>query len=389
MALTKSFIRNAAMAPLDARLMNMAQVAANADGSPRTGVLGSANVSIVSTLATMNVAVAAAEFVTSKGKSDGVSIFTNDGVVNVAIGAAPASNSRIDVIWVKHNDDTTGDANALPVFGVTAGTAAASPTKPAIPTGALELATLRVYAGTTATNGGSNTLVNTYQMTAMRGGLVPFRTLADLLAWTTPAEGQLAGVVGQSRPYQRTGGAWQRTDGIIIPSSVVGGTLNEDGGVSFSGVGAVTLNGVFSSIYRSYLVKFSIDSRTVLGGTGGEGLRLAAAGTPAAAANYGWKRLVLSGTTVSNAANASDVAWFGSSPNVSGASDKVFRIERPAAAVPTRIAMMGTSTDTDIANVDLGVAYAGYHTLATAYDGLTLYVPAGAMTGQISVQGII
>lgn len=193
MTLTRSFIRDAAMTPLDARLMNMAELVANSDGSPRVGVLGGANASIVSTTGTMNVAIAAAEFATSKGKADGSPIFTNDGVVNVAIAGAPVSNSRIDVIYVKHSDNTTGDGNALPAFGVLAGVAAASPTKPGpLPTGALELATLRVYSGTTATNGGTNLLTNTYQMTTMRGGIVPFRNTTERDAWTTPCDGQLA-----------------------------------------------------------------------------------------------------------------------------------------------------------------------------------------------------
>ena len=209
MTLTRGFIRNAVTTPTDARIMNMAQLVANADGTPRVGVLGGANPSIVSTTGTMNVAIAAAEFATSKGRADGVSIFANDGTVNVAIGAAPASNSRIDVIWVKHNDSTTGDANSLPTFGVTPGAAAASPTKPAIPTGALELATLRVYAGTTATNGGANTLVNTYTMTAARGGVVPLRTKAELDAWTNPADGQEAYVIAETSTYRRVGGAWR------------------------------------------------------------------------------------------------------------------------------------------------------------------------------------
>ncbi len=208
MTLTRGFIRNAVTTPLDARLMDMGGLVCNADGSPRAGVLGGANPSIVTALATMNVAVAAAEFVTTKGKADGAAIFTNDGTVNVAIGAAPASNSRIDVIYVKHNDNTTGDADSNPIFGVRAGVAAASPTKPAIPTGALELATLRVYAGTTAANGGSNTLVNTYAMTAARGGVVPFRTKTELDAWTTACEGQQAIALATEVTYERRGSAW-------------------------------------------------------------------------------------------------------------------------------------------------------------------------------------
>ena len=247
MTLTRGFIRDAAMTPLDARLMNMAGLVCNNDGSPRTGVLGNAGTTptagIVSTLATMNVAIAAAEFATSKGKADGVPIFTNNGVVNVAIGAAPASNSRIDVIYVKHNDNTTGDANALPIFGVLAGTAAASPTKPGpIPTGALELATLRVYAGTTATNGGSNLLTNTYQMTAARGAAVPFRTIAERDAWTNPVDGQLAFVLAADATYQYLATAptpgWYHTAGA---PEIVGIT---PGGLWQAATGAVDQGGV-------------------------------------------------------------------------------------------------------------------------------------------------
>lgn len=230
MALTRSFIRNAATTPLDARLMDMAKVVANADGSPRVGVLGGANDSIVATTATMNVTIAAAEFVTSKGKADGVAIFTNDGTVNVPIATAPASNSRIDVIYVKHNDNTTGDANSNPIFAVAQGTAAASPTKPAIPTGALELATLRVYAGTTATNGGSNTLTNTYQMTAMRGGCVHFRTRVDLDAWTTAVIGQDAYVIANPGwGFVYANSAWLVTSG---PPTL--GTITPDGNATMT-----------------------------------------------------------------------------------------------------------------------------------------------------------
>lgn len=238
MTLTRGFIRNAATTPLDARLMDMAQIVGNSDGSPRPGVLDGDGRAIVTALATMNVAVGRADFVTTKGTADGVAIFTNDGTVNVAITAAPASNSRIDVIWVKHNDNTTGDANSTPTFGVTAGTAAASPTKPAIPTGALELATLRVYAGTTAANGGSNTLTNTYQMTASRAGVVPFRTRADLVLWTNPVTAQLASVLDpiDGGLYRYDGAAWKRISGKMIGAKAHRAAAQSLGNGSFTAI---------------------------------------------------------------------------------------------------------------------------------------------------------
>ena len=94
MTLTRGFIRNAAKTPLDARLADMATITCYADGSPRVGVLGSAAAgAIVATTGTMNVTVAASEFVTSKGKADGVAIFTNDG------GAARRFQKRWAPSW--------------------------------------------------------------------------------------------------------------------------------------------------------------------------------------------------------------------------------------------------------------------------------------------------
>lgn len=223
MTLTRSFIRNAATTPLDARLMNMASIVADANGNPRTGVLGPIGTNLVTASATMSVNIAAGEFATSRGKGDGVSIFTNDGAVSVAIGAAPVSNSRIDVVWVKHNDDTQGDANSNPVFGVTPGIAAATPDPSPIPTGAEELAQVRIYAGTTATNGGSNTITQTYRMTTARGGTVPFRTKAELDLWTTAPQAQTALVLATGIEYRRLAGVWVDPAGGGTGTAVVGG----------------------------------------------------------------------------------------------------------------------------------------------------------------------
>ena len=203
MTLTKGFVRLAATTALDTRLMDAAQFVRNADGSPRTGVLGGFP-SIVTTTAGMTVNVAAAAFVSTRGVADGVNRETNDGTVAVTIPAAPGSNSRFDLISVKHNDADAGDGSSLPVFVVTSGSAAASPTVPATPTGCEPLATLRIYSGTVATNGGSNVLTNIYRMTAMSGGVVPFRTIAERDLWTSPApcDGQLAYCIAEDATFE-------------------------------------------------------------------------------------------------------------------------------------------------------------------------------------------
>jgi hypothetical protein len=264
MTLTKGWIRNAAATPLDVRRIEAASWAVQDVASRlgiRPGIVDTiiAN-DLVATTATMNVTVGAFSAVLTKGASDGAVPIANDGSVNVLIGAAPGSNSRIDVIYVKHNDDTTGDANANPIFGVAVGTAAASPTKPSIPTGALELATLRIYAGTTATNGGSNVLTNTYQMTAPRGGVVPFRSKADLDAWTTAVPGQRASIydvaAGLAKSlWQWSGVAWEyigRAHALARASSVRNVGTAADTILTF-GTAAV-LNGGFGFTANAFVI---------------------------------------------------------------------------------------------------------------------------------------
>lgn len=81
----------------------------------------------------------------------GIYITNNTGTDNVAIGAAPGSNSRIDVVYLRINDpNATGPAGQNAAYGVVAGTAAASPVAPSVPTSAIPIAQVLVAAGTAA-----------------------------------------------------------------------------------------------------------------------------------------------------------------------------------------------------------------------------------------------
>lgn len=67
---------------------------------------------------------------------------------NVVIAAAPGSNSRRDLVYWRINDPNAGGpAGSNSAFGVVTGTAAASPTLPALPTSAIPLAEVLVTAG--------------------------------------------------------------------------------------------------------------------------------------------------------------------------------------------------------------------------------------------------
>jgi hypothetical protein len=177
----------------DGRLDDAGLIACHGAGMDvRTGVLRGPGTTALVTgtadTAPMAVLVAAHHAVARRQVSEGVYRGATEIATRVSIGAAPASGSRIDVVWVKQNDATAGvlnaDATTEWLVSKTEGTAGTSPTKPAIPTGALELGTVTVAAGATATNGAGVTITNTVRQTVARGARVPVRDQAERDALT-------------------------------------------------------------------------------------------------------------------------------------------------------------------------------------------------------------
>ncbi len=143
----------------------------------RTGVLVDAGGVVVSGLGSMSYFVRAFCAVTAASASNGPTVVANDSSVVVATTAAPGSNSRIDVIWVRQHHvagDGATDPDVTCEIGVTNGTAAAVPAVPAIPTGALSLAQVTVPSGTVATN--TLTFTRTFKWTAANGSVIPMTT---------------------------------------------------------------------------------------------------------------------------------------------------------------------------------------------------------------------
>lgn len=215
MTLTRTFPTDrAAGLPLaDTRLLVAAMVESDTTGKPRAGVLPSHYNPLVTGTAGMAYQVAAFSAVTVRAGM-GAELVANDGAATVATTAAPGANSRIDVIWVRSLFTTTGDAGTDPVFGVTQGTAAASPSKPAIPAGALELATAVVLSTTTQTS--TAVITQTYPYTAMEGGCVAVRNATELAAWA-PADGSQAYQIANGMMLFRTNGEWKAGSDVVTP----------------------------------------------------------------------------------------------------------------------------------------------------------------------------
>lgn len=154
----------------------------------RTGVLhgpgSTALVTSTTDTAPMAYLVAPHHWNSSRGvNSDGVYRGALAVATRVTTTAAPGSGTRTDVIWVKQNDQNstlTPDANDNDVYGCTQGAVGGG--KPAIPVGALELATATVAAGAVSTASAQVTITNTARQTVAHGAPIPVRSTAERTA---------------------------------------------------------------------------------------------------------------------------------------------------------------------------------------------------------------
>lgn len=185
------------------------------------GVLPGADSPLVAGTAGWTYSVGKAGFVSTRGASDGVHLFGNDGTVTIGttgvgstVPVAPGAGlSRIDITWVSQpsaseNSDTVSE----PTFGVASGGAASSPIAPTIPTGALEIARNTMTSAATSTSSAGNTITQT-------AAAARLRTSA---AWTSYAPALASSGVA---PTLGTGGAqsghWTQDGNTITGEALI------------------------------------------------------------------------------------------------------------------------------------------------------------------------
>ena len=170
--------------PLEARLAFAALLSENAPGVPRSGLMyqGTANVvTATATTAPWSYNISACNPVYQRTAGEGVYMWSLVGTTVANTIAAPASNSRWDLIYIMQNDVEKGDADNNPVIGVVNGVAAAAPTKPyaSVPAGGYVIAEAQIFSGTTSTNNGTNTLTQVWRHTVPRGVPIPVRNVTE------------------------------------------------------------------------------------------------------------------------------------------------------------------------------------------------------------------
>lgn len=182
-------------------------VVRSASGVMRAGLFPGSATLLVTGRADMKVDVADFRGVQNRG---GAIFLANDGVAQVTLDAAPASNKRIDLVYVFQQSTTLGDAADVPVFGVVKGTASATPSVPSLPSAvatAIPLATVEIPAGATTTSSAGVVISQVFPWTAMAGGTVHVRNSVELAAWA-PVDGSTAFNIQTGRIHTRVGGAW-------------------------------------------------------------------------------------------------------------------------------------------------------------------------------------
>lgn len=220
----------------DHRLALAGLIAAAGPGmAARTGILmapgATALLTGTSATGTMTVNIAAHHWVTSRADADGVYIGAKEATSTVNIAAAPGSNSRIDLVYAKQNDTAVStsvspDGTQGPEYGVVTGTPAVTPVKPALPVGAIELGTVTVAAGATATNGAGVTIANSGPLTTVRGGLLPVRTQTERLALATYQTLQVL-ELDNGRRLHHDGTRWRyEGDHVIVSTNTQRDALN-------------------------------------------------------------------------------------------------------------------------------------------------------------------
>lgn len=131
---------------------------------------------MVSGTASWQYSVSAGHVATSRGiDTDGVVIFANDAPVLVDCSPAPGTGSRIDIVYAKHNDATTpnADSNSDALAAVAEGIASGTPVAPEIPDGAIELGRATMSAGATNTDHANVTISHGERLiTTTLGGIM-------------------------------------------------------------------------------------------------------------------------------------------------------------------------------------------------------------------------
>lgn len=172
----------------------------------------------------------------------------------------------------------------------------------------------------------------------------------------------------------------------MTPTSIVhsgtSATINANGGVDFSAITEVSLNGVFTSDYDNYVVVMSILGNVI---TTAE-IRMRASGSDASGTDYTAQLINAVGSSITGRRDTSETsAGLGTYGPIIPGGDHL-HMYGPYLSQTTAMRLVNSSTNT---SGDAQIRERAYtHGVSSSYDGITLIAKAGDnITGNIHVFG--
>jgi hypothetical protein len=190
------------------------------------------------------------------------------------------------------------------------------------------------------------------------------------------AEGQLCYLSDSNIVQYYSGSAWA----TVGPASA-GGLVCVKAETTFIGASSVPADGVFTSTYTNYMIKF----RYTTNNTVQPSFKLRASGT-SASTNYNYQYINGNASSVSAAgATAQTSANFALYSNGDFKSAATLELFSPQIAEATNYHSLVAWSPGSYSG--LNAYYAGNHSTSTAYDGIEFLVSAGTMTGAYTIYG--
>jgi len=232
------------------------QVVRSDAGVLRKGILPAHTGPLVTGTSTMNVAVGPFVAVLDR---NGAIFLANDGTVNVQLSSAPASGSRWSVVYVKQQETDAADAENGPIIHRVESTSSEAAARALLPAGALELAVVKVDAGSATTNAVGVTITQTHPYTAMAGGVVLVRSSSERDGWS-PGPGAECFQLDVGDKYVRAGGQWVRSWTSVAPTVLAaasGWVANSGQGFAPTITATNDIVSVYGGLYMNGAAPFS------------------------------------------------------------------------------------------------------------------------------------
>ena len=165
---------------------------------------------------------------------------------------------------------------------------------------------------------------------------------------------------------------------VSIANSGGSASVGTNGQITVSGVTSVSINGCFNSTYDNYIIVMDYV------GTDNAGLyyRMRGSGSDASGSNYTAQRLEAATTTVAGSRESN--ITFGRINNIiTSRSSCVMYVYNPFIAIAT-----ATRSTTSFSEAPTIIDFACTHSIATSYDGITIYPSGGTLTGKFAIYGM-